>query len=295
VTESQKAVAWITGAGGLIGSYLVRAAAESRAQVPRAGGSTVAAIVGLTRDILDLTDGQAVRERFRRDRPSLIIHCAAISKSVVCERDPALARAINVEATRVLADLADGIPFILFSTDLVFDGAKGWYAESDSVNPLTVYAETKVAAEQIVLTNPAHTVVRTGPNVGRSPTGDRSFNEELRRSAEQGKPMKLFIDEFRCPIPAHETARAVWALAQAGARGLFHIAGSERLSRWEIGQLLLARWEQKVKFEPGSIRDYTGPPRSPDTSLDCTKAATVLGRELPRLSDWLKVHPGEAG
>ena len=239
--------------------------------------------------MLDLANAQAVRDRFRADRPSAVIHCAAISKSVACEGNAALAREINVAVTRRLAELAANIPFIFLSTDLVFDGQKGWYSEADSVNPVTVYAETKAAAEQIVLKNPLHMVVRTGPNVGKSPTGDRSFNEELRRAAEQGRAMTLFVDEFRCPIPAEETARAIWRLLERDGRGIFHLAGAERLSRWDIGQLLAKTWpDLKPNFQPGSICDYRGPKRSPDTSLNCNKAVACLQQEMPRISEWLR-------
>ena len=104
--------------------------------------------------------------------------------------------------------------------------------------------------------------------------------------------MRLFTDEFRCPIPAVETARAVWKLIDKGARGLFHVAGKERLSRWLIGQLLAERWPQlQPRNEPGSLKDYVGAPRSPDTSLDCRKAENLLGEPLPGLTEWLKNHP----
>jgi len=63
----------------------------------------------------------------------------------------------------------------------------------------------------------------------------------------------LFTDEFRRPIPAVETARAVWELAALNQPGIYHVAGSERLSRWQIGQLIAARWPQlNPKIEPES-------------------------------------------
>src|SRR5262249_51261478 len=147
-------------------------------------------VVGLTRPILDLTDFAAVREAFRLQRPRLIIHCAALSSSVACQSDPVLAHKVNVEATALLADLAAKIPFYFFSTDLVFDGRTGHYSESARANPLMVYGETKIAAERIVLVNPGHTVIRTSLNGGTSPTGDRGFNEQLRKAWRAGKTVR---------------------------------------------------------------------------------------------------------
>ena len=233
-----------------------------------------------------------VARAFAADRPALILHCAALSKTTACEADPELAVRLNVEVTRRLGDLAADIPFVFFSSDLVFDGAKGNYRETDAVNPLSVYAVTKVAAEACVLRHRGHTVVRTSLNGGISPTGDRGFNEELRRAWQNGRALNLLTDEFRCPLPACITARAVWELVARGATGLFHLAGRERLSRWEIGERLAARWPHlQPKLTRGSLRDYQGPPRSPDTSLDCAKVQRLLPFPLPGLTDWLAANP----
>ena len=276
---------WITGAGGLIGSYLVRSA-------PRyAPDATVAA---LTRDRLDLTDASAVRAEFRRQEPRLVIHCAALSKSTECQAHPALARKLNVEVTALLAELAEEIPLVFLSTDLVFDGRTGNYDESATVNPLGVYAETKAAAERIILANPKHTIVRLSLNGGTSPAGNRGFNEQMRRVWQAGQSMRLFTDEFRSPIAAEVTARAIWELAARDNPGLYHVAGSERLSRHQIGQLLAARWpELKPRIEPASLKEYAGAPRAPDTSLNCAKAQKLLSFRLPGLTEWLSAHPDE--
>jgi dTDP-4-dehydrorhamnose reductase len=273
--------AWITGAGGLIGNCLVQTA-------PHRG------VVGLTRAHLDLADFPAVRAAFREQRPRLVIHCAALSRSPDCEQDPPLARKLNVDVTACLAELSAEIPFILLSSDLVFDGRQGNYTEIDPPNPLSVYAETKLAAEQIVLANPRHTVLRLSLNGGISLRGDRGFNETLRRAWQNRETLKLFTDEYRSPIPAVATARAVWELAAEDRPGLYHLAGRERLSRWDIGQLLAARCpELNPRIEPSSRRDYTGPPRPLDTSLNCAKVQTLLSFPLPGLREWLMANPNE--
>jgi len=274
-------LAWITGAGGLIGSYLQRT-------------TTHWTIRPLTRQDLDLTEPSTVERRFREERPALVIHCAALSKSVACEKDPPRARKLNVEVTGHLAALSADIPFFFFSTDLVFDGKLGNYDEAAPVNPLSVYGHTKAEAEQIVLHNPRHTVIRTSLNAGISPTRDRGFNEEMRAAWESGRTLDLFVDEFRCPIPAVITARAVWELADKRATGLFHVAGAQRLSRVDIGHALAARWPQlSPRIKAGSLNDYSGPPRSPDASLNCAKARALLSLPLPRFTQWLRENPDE--
>jgi dTDP-4-dehydrorhamnose reductase len=275
---------WITGAGGLIGSHLVRTAPQSVHGI---------SAVGLTRARFDLTDLPAVRDAFRQSPPDAVIHCAALSKTTDCEVNPVLARNVNVDVTRFLAELAADIPFLFFSTDLVFDGRVGDYDESAPVNPMSVYAGTKVEAEQLVLRNPRHSVIRTSLNGGESARG-HAFNEELRQAWKSGRSLRLFSDEFRSPIPAVVTARAVWELLISAPPGVYHVAGSERLSRWEIGRLIAARWPQlNPGIEPASLREHHGVARCPDTSLNSSKAQHLLSFPLPRWSDYLAQHPNE--
>jgi dTDP-4-dehydrorhamnose reductase len=283
-TEPSKRV-WITGTGGLIGHYLAEAKTSDAAQFD---------LIPLTRPVLDLTDFASVEKRFHAERPVLVIHCAAMSKSLACQANPDLAKKINVEATAHLAGLAAGADFIFFSSDLVFDGQKGNYIEADTVNPLSVYGETKVEAEQIVLTNPRHTVVRTSLNSGASPNGT-AYNEQLQAAWKGGHALNLFFDEFRCPIPAAVTARAVWELAVQRWSGLYHLAGSERLSRAAIGELAAARHpELKARIRTCSLQECPGAPRPPDTSLNCAKIQKLLSFSLPGLAQYLQDHPEEA-
>ena len=274
--SASKSPVWITGANGLIGNYLVQSAPGL-------------AVRALTRADFDLLDFAAVEREFKKDRPQLVIHCAAITAVGDAQKNPGLARRVNVGITQFLAELAAEVPMVFFSTDLVFDGRKGNYTETDAANPLHVYGETKVAAEEIVLQNPRHLVVRTSLNAGTSLTGNRAFTEQLRRSLQQaGQGMTLFTDEFRCPIPAVETARAVWELVGQNRTGLYHVAGAEKLSRRQIGELLVKRWPEvtaKIKF--GSAKDFPGPARALDTSLDVSKVQKVLSAPLPGLNEWL--------
>jgi dTDP-4-dehydrorhamnose reductase len=280
-----EASAWVTGAGGLIGNYFAQTAAQF---------APAWRVRGLTRAELDLEDFDAVRRAFREQRPQLIIHCAAMSKSPDCQAQPELAHRINVETTARLAELAEDIRFVFFSTDLVFDGRKGNYVETDPVGPLSVYAETKVAAERIVLANRRHTVIRTSLNGGTSPAGDRGFNEQMRLAWQAGRTLNLFTDEFRCPIPAGVTALATWELVNQNQTGLIHVAGAERLSRLQLGQLVAARWPQlNPKFEAAFAKDYPGAPRPGDSSLNCAKAQKLLSFPLPGLTEWLATHRDE--
>lgn len=274
-----KPVVWVTGAAGLIGQYVMRSALRW------APGWDVR---GLTRAALDLTDLAAVERAWSFHQPSAVVHCAALSRTKDCEQDPHLARRVNVEATAHLARLCNDIPFVFLSSGEVFDGRRGWYQEDDRPTPMNVYGKTKVEAEQYVLQNPRHTVVRIVLTAGTSQYGDRSFVEDMCRTAQAGKNVTLYADEFRCPLPAGVIARAVWELVQRDCPGLYHLGGSERLTRWEIGEAVLPWYpELKGRLVKGSSRDHRGAPRPADLSLNCEKIRRLLSFPIPGFRGWL--------
>ena len=281
-----KPLVWITGAGGLVGSYLVRTAGRW------ASGWDVR---GLTRQDVDLTDETAVRRLWQAHQPAAVIHCAAISRPAVCEQDPGLAKKVNVDATALLVSLAGERTLLFFSSDQVFDGRQGRYVEADRINPINRYGETKAAAEEIVLSNPRHTVIRLALTAGASSTGDRSFVEDLRRSAARDQRLTLFTDEFRSPVPAGVVARAIWELIAQQQSGLYHLGGAERLSRMEIGEALAMKYpELASRLQPGSVAAYHGPPRPPDLSMRCEKLQRFLSFPIPGFRSWLmaRTTPG---
>lgn len=273
----------ITGAAGLIGQYLLKSA-------PRwAPGWEVR---GVTRSDIDLTDPPSVERVWQLLRPSAVVHCAALSRTKDCQQDPNKARRINVDATSRLANLSADIPFIFLSSGEVFDGKTGWYSEADAPNPINVYGSTKLDAERIVLRNPRHTVVRIVLTAGTSQDGDRSFVEDMCRVARAGKDVMLYADEFRSPLPAGVIARAVWEMISSGGAGLYHLAGRERLSRWEIGEALLPWYpELKGHLLQRSRRDHVGAPRPGDLSLRCEKIQNLLSFPIPGFREWLAMRP----
>jgi len=269
----------ITGAAGLIGQYLVKTASR---WVP--GWD----VLGLSRTDLELTDRLKVHAQICALKPDLLIHCAALSRTKACEQDPDQARRDNVQVTVHLAQLSQNIPFIFLSSGEVFDGKIGWYRETDEPNPINVYGRTKLDAERVILQNPQHTVVRIVLTAGTSQYGDRSFVEDMCRAAKAGKDVTLYADEFRCPLPAGIIARAVWELVDRKQPGLYHLGGSERLSRWEIGEALLP-WYPELKgcLVKGSARNHVGSPRPADLSLRCDKIQSLLSFRIPGFREWL--------
>jgi len=274
-----KPVALVTGAAGLIGQYVVRTAIR---------WAPAWEVRGLTRTDLDLTDRHEVERVWQTIKPHVVVHCAALSRTKNCEQDPEKARLINVDVTARLAELSRDIPFIFLSSGEVFDGISGWYRETDEPNPINVYGKTKLEAEGIILQNPGHTALRIVLTAGTSQNGPRSFVEDMCGMAASNQDVTLFEEEYRCPLPAGVIARAIWELLDSGKPGLYHLGGSERLSRWEIGQALLPWYpELKGRLVKGSVRNYQGAPRPRDLSLRFDKIQDLLSFRIPGFRTWL--------
>jgi len=137
-------------------------------------------------------------------------------------------------------------------------------------------------------------VVRLALTAGTSLTGDRSFVEDMRRSAERDQRLTLFTDEFRNPVPAGVVARAVWELIGQKPSGLYHLGGTERLSRMDIGETL-TKWYPELAscLQPGSVAAYRGPQRPPDLSMRCDKLQSLLSFPMAGLRSWMASHPGQ--
>jgi dTDP-4-dehydrorhamnose reductase len=216
--------------------------------------------------------------RLHQISAQVVIHAAAIASVPDCARDPERGRAVNVAATETIAQINNRLIFI--STDLVFDGEKGNYAENDSPNPLSIYGSTKVDAERAVLAFSNHCVVRASLLYGPSHNGRASFFSQLVDSAKNGVKTRLFHDEWRTPLGLATAAEAIVEIALSDVTGLLHVGGHERMSRVEMGQRLAAHLGVSDEFiEKTSRLSAPGEPQPRDTSLDCAHWRSLFPRQ----------------
>jgi dTDP-4-dehydrorhamnose reductase len=172
-------------------------------------------------------------------QPSAIIHCAAVSSIAACAADEKRAHAVNVDATRRLAEYArrENIVFIFISTDLVFDGVKGGYREEDPVHPASYYAETKCLAEESVqAVGGRYYLLRTALMYGRHGTEPGSFLRWTVDALRKNQQLTLYKNQIRNPLFVPDTAGVVLRLLEREpAAGIYHLGGPGRYSRPEIG------------------------------------------------------------
>jgi dTDP-4-dehydrorhamnose reductase len=211
-----------------------------------------------------------------------VIHTAAMVSPDSCEKDPSAAHAVNVEGTREVAGWAQdrGARMVYFSTDLVFDGQKGWYEEGDPPGPLNVYGRTKLEAEeQVARICTRWVILRLALSYGPARGAKGDWTLAMRRDLIQGKTLQLFTDQFRSPAYVGDTAEAVFRLARAGRNGLYHVGGAERISRYEFARTFCRLFRlAEDRFLPVRMEEVRmGAPRARDCSLSTEKLTRETG------------------
>jgi len=190
---------------------------------------------------MDLTDTAAVQSFFLQEFPDAIINCAAITSVAEVNADHDSAEKLNAALPRTLAMLANHLScrLIHVSTDMVFDGDKGNYEHTDMPFPRNLYAQTKLLGERETLKfgKANAVIVRTTLLSGNTPRGNKSLHERLFSSWAKGEKTTLFGEEIRQPVSASNLADVLVELCERPTlSGVYHWAGTEKLSRYEIGE-----------------------------------------------------------
>lgn len=216
----------LTGASGFLGRYL-------HAALLAAGWEVLTAGRGPGDDLcLDLDEPEAGGREARGSGADAVLHAAAFASTTGCEADPAAAHRRNAEAARAIAEA--GIPTLYLSTDLVFDGRAAPYRSSDPPSPMLTYGRSKAAGEGAVLAAGGE-VIRVPLLFGPSFDGARGATDMLRSSLLQGRPLRLYADEYRTPLHVRDAAALLVAELEAiGSHRVRHLAGPERISRWAL-------------------------------------------------------------
>ena len=236
----------LTGASGLLGHAYAQAAIRRGHSVTALYNQNPPLADGLAQSIrLNAAQPEALTSLCLEMWPEVIVNCAAISAPASVDADPKLAEKVNVALPRLLAQLAThlGARLLHISSDMVFDGQSSEaYRSTDMPCPTNLYGQTKLMAEREVLEhNPEDPVVLRIPILmGNSPGGQRSVHEKLLAAIHAGQRPKLFCDEIRQPCAASNVADVLLELSERrDLHGIFHWAGSEKLSRFEMGQRIL--------------------------------------------------------
>ena len=278
----------LTGSNGLLGQKLVALLHQSpeAALVATARGSNrLAAHYPALRFVpLDVTDLAQVQQVLAQERPTHLIHTAALTQVDDCELDRAACWKQNVTAvghlTATCAQL--GIHLTHLSTDFIFNGQEALLTEEAVPDPLSHYGASKLAAEQLVQSTAGlrWAIARTVLVYGTSVAGGRSnLVLWVRDSLRKQQKIKVVDDQWRTPTLAEDLAQGCWLLARQSAQGIYHFSGRELLTPYQMAQQVAECFQlDPALLERVDSQVFTQPARRPPrTGFRIAKAERELG------------------
>lgn len=283
----------VIGATGLVGGYI-------HASLRRRGLKTV----GTSREpgglfkVVPLEDKAALTRFLDESEPEAVYLCAAASNVDGCEREPAAAHVVNVEAAAHILDMLrpQGVPIVLFSSDYVFDGAAGPYAEDAVPAPLCEYGRQKLAVERLGASAPNALVLRVTHVFGKEVRG-KNFGMRCARMMQEGATITVPADQCATPTHASVIAAAAIDLLDAGVRGIVHVASPDYVSRPEwAAAIARAFGVQDPSIRAIPTAEMNQPAKRPlRAGLIAKHAEALLGREFPTLEASLRMLREELG
>ncbi|MFW6130204.1 MAG: dTDP-4-dehydrorhamnose reductase [Atribacterota bacterium] len=222
---------------------------------------------------LDITDRKDVDYNLKKSNPDIIVHTAAYTNVDECEKNKDIAFKINVEGTKNLVDFAKRIDskFVYISTDYVFDGMKGNYAEDDETNPVNYYGWTKLKGEQIISKGIDDFIIaRTSVIYG---VNKNNFALWIINNLKNNKKINIVDDQFISPTYNVDLCEQLFSVINNNKCGIFHTAGGERISRYNFSIKLSEMFGfNKENINKISMKDLKWLAKRPmDSSLDISK------------------------
>jgi dTDP-4-dehydrorhamnose reductase len=249
-------------------------------------------VVGAATQRVDLASRDDIWRAIDDTRASALIHAAGMTSVEACERDPALARHVNVELSRNVAHAcaSSGVALAHISTDHLFSSPRQLVSETEPVAPMNVYARTKADAEvEVQQAHPAALVVRTN-FFGWGPPYRRSFSDVIVAALRARTPSTLFGDVFFTPILMEKLVGAVHELIELRAGGVFNVVGDERVSKYEFGRRIAASLQlDDGVLASGRLEDRRDlVPRPREMSLSNEKLRRALGKGIGGIDEQLQ-------
>jgi dTDP-4-dehydrorhamnose reductase len=277
----------VTGANGLLGQSLLKQLLHKKFNVVATGRGPQRAGSNLPTEYfyadIDITDGPAIEKFVLEQKPSVIVHAAAMTQVDLCELNKQECYNINVTATRFIIDAAKQVrpKFIFVSTDFIFDGSDGPYNEDAEPDPVNYYGSTKMVAEKAVMESGLDwAIARTILVYGIAPeTGRTNILGFIKDSIEAGKTIRMVNDQVRTPTYVEDLAKGIVLMIEKNATGIFNISGEEKMTPYDMA-IATARYFglNANLIQKSTSSDINQPAvRPPVTGFNISKAKKELG------------------
>jgi dTDP-4-dehydrorhamnose reductase len=244
---------------------------------------------------LDLLNDQKITTLFAEIRPDAVIHTAAMANIDICQNNQERAEQVNVGITKTIARLCQesGTKMVLCSTDSVFDGIKGDYNEKDAPHAVNFYAETKIKAEQFVLSaSPVNVVARLALVMGLPVIGQgNSFLADTIEKLKRGIQIPFPVNEVRTPVDIITLGSALVELAGNQYGGIIHLSGNTKINRYEMAKEIafILGFSPELILSTDSNAMPGRAPRANDASMDNSLAKQILITPMRTLSEGLNL------
>lgn len=233
----------------------------------------------------NLCDEGIIQKVLDKVQPDYIIHCAALADVDICEKYPQKAFEVNSNLPRMIAQetYKSGCKLVHISTDAVFDGVKGNYAESDTPNPINIYGKSKLKSENYVLEYNSDAIIARVNFFGWSLSGRRSLGEFFYNSFASNKNFYGFHDAFFSPIEVTYLVDILKQMLRSKAKGLYNVVGSQAISKYDFGLLIAKSFSfdesllKKVSADNGGMDTR----RAKNLSLDVSKLTKDIDCFIP--------------
>lgn len=267
----------VTGSTGLVGSQVVKDLTESSNQIYSSYNNSKPEF-GIPVQ-MDLTNFESITKVIENVKPDVIIHLAAMTDVDLCETQKDLALQINAKSTEIISKISakQGSFLVYVSTDYVFDGKQGMKKETDIPNPINHYGRSKLEGEN-ALQDMASSwcIARTSTPFGLHTK--KSFPLWVAENLQDKKEISVITDQFTSPTYVPNLSKMIIEIATRQIAGIIHLAGSTRISRYEMAGLVAAKMGlDKNLLKPISIDNMNWKAKRPqDSSLDVSKATAIL-------------------
>jgi len=282
----------ITGASGMLGTAFVIHLSKSHEIFATSRGKGVEG-ENIEWSCFDLTNTALLTKWLNKIKLDMVIHCAAIVNVDLCEDNVELATKLHVETTKVIANYLNSTNgrLIYISTDSVFDGEKHYaYNESDTENPLNVYAKTKFFGEKYVQSMDNGLILRTNI-IGWTQDGKTSFAEWILESLVNNKPLNLFYDVYFSPLHVDQLALIVEKIIKKPIVGLYHCSSNDSISKYDFGKKMAEIFQLSDlninRVGVDSMKFKANRPKN--MALDVKKIGLALECNLPSAIDVIKL------
>ena len=287
----------VVGSNGLLGQKVVEVFVRGTAATVTAASvepASVRPLQSVAYRQVDITSRQEVRALVGELEPEVVINCAALTNVDACEKERDLAWRINVTGVEHLAEAVkkSGAPLVHISSDYVFDGRRGPYAEGDRPEPLSYYGKTKLASENVLRASGVpYLIARTMVLFGYAEGVKQNFALWLIDSLSAGTAIRVVDDQLGNPTLADDLAYALLKGVELKKRGVYHIAGRDIVSRYAFA----VRLAEVFGLDPGLIQPIKTSqleqpaPRPLNSGLITLKAETELGYTPSGVDDGLTV------